>query len=73
MTDKETNIFKVRYLSGSHGNRHGGHKREAGCALPGEVFQSATEATAVARLRDGPAEVGNSHSKAHRPCRRAKR
>ena len=34
-------IFKVQYLYGRHGRRCGGHKREGGCALPGEVCRSA--------------------------------
>jgi hypothetical protein len=37
VADKKANIFKVRYLYGSHGRRCGGYKREGGCALPGEV------------------------------------
>ena len=37
MLDEKANIFKVRYLCGKHGRRCGGHKREGGCALPGEV------------------------------------
>jgi len=37
MMDEEATIFKVRYLYGNHGSRCGGHKREGGCALPGEV------------------------------------
>ena len=39
--DEEANIFKVPYLYGEHGRRYGGHKREGGGALPGEVCQSA--------------------------------
>ena len=42
MADKKANIFKVQYLYGSHGRKCGGHKREGGCALPGEVCQPAT-------------------------------
>jgi hypothetical protein len=37
MLDKEAIIFKVRYLYGKHDRKCGGHKREGGCALPGEV------------------------------------
>ena len=37
MLDEKAIIFKVRYLYGKHGRRYGGHKREGGCALPGEV------------------------------------
>ena len=29
--------FKAQILSGKHGRRCGGHKREGKCALPGEV------------------------------------
>ena len=41
MRDKEANIFKIRNLHGKHGRRCGGHKREGGCAIPGEVCQPA--------------------------------
>ena len=34
---EEAIIFKVQYLYGKLGCRCGGHKREGGCALPGEV------------------------------------
>jgi hypothetical protein len=37
--DEESNIFKVRYLHGGRGRRCGGHKREGGCALPGEAYR----------------------------------
>ena len=37
MLDEEANISKVRYLTGEHARRCGGHKREGGCALPGEA------------------------------------
>ena len=37
MLDKESNISKVRSLTGKHGCRCGGHKREGGSALPGEI------------------------------------
>ena len=35
--DEKANIFKVQYLYGKLGRRCGGHKREGGCALPGEI------------------------------------
>jgi len=35
--DEEANIFKVQYLYGKPGRICGGHKREGGCALPGEI------------------------------------
>ena len=41
MLDEKANIFKVRYLYGKHGRRCGGHKREGGGALPGEICRSA--------------------------------
>ena len=37
MSGEKANIFKARYLYGRHGCRCDGHKREGGCALPGEV------------------------------------
>jgi len=36
-SDEEANIFKVRYLYGRRVGICGGHKREGGRALPGEV------------------------------------
>jgi len=41
MLDEKAIIFKVRYLSGKHHRRCGGHKREGGSALPGEISQHA--------------------------------
>ena len=41
MPGEEANIFKARYLYGRHGRICGGHKREGGCALPGEICRSA--------------------------------
>jgi hypothetical protein len=35
--DEEANIFKVQYLYGKLERICGGHKREGGCAIPGEV------------------------------------
>ena len=37
MLDEKANLFKVRYLSGTHYRICGGHKREGGSALPGEI------------------------------------
>ncbi len=37
MPDEEAYISEVRYLTGRHGGRCGGHKRDGGCALPGEA------------------------------------
>jgi len=42
MLDEEANIFEVQYLSGRHGRKCGGHKREGGCAIPGEICRPAT-------------------------------
>jgi hypothetical protein len=41
MGDEGANKLEVRYLYGTHGSRCGGHKREGGSALPGEVCASA--------------------------------
>ena len=41
MLGEKANIFKARILSGKHGCRCGGHKREGERALPGEVCRSA--------------------------------
>jgi hypothetical protein len=43
MSDEEATRSKVRYLYGRHGRRCGGHKREGGCALPGEICLPAKE------------------------------
>ena len=37
MSDEKAMRFKVQYLYGRHGRKCGGHKREGGCALPGEI------------------------------------
>ena len=37
MAGKEANIFKARFLSGSHGRKCGGYTRDGECALPGEI------------------------------------
>ncbi len=54
MLDEEAIISKVRYLTGRHVRICGGHKREGGCALPGEVSWHAESATVVARRREVP-------------------
>src|SRR5208337_3120989 len=41
MRDERAKKLKVQYLYGTHGSRCSGHKREGGCALPGEVCLSA--------------------------------
>jgi hypothetical protein len=41
MPGEKANIFKVRYLYGRHDCICDGHKREGGCALPGEISQPA--------------------------------
>jgi hypothetical protein len=49
MSDEEANIFKVRYLYGRHARICGGHKREGGCALPGEVCLSVPQGLPTSR------------------------
>jgi len=41
MPGEESNISKAPNLHGRHGRICGGHKREGGCAIPGEVCPSA--------------------------------
>ena len=41
MLDEKANLFKVRYLSGKQERICGGHKREGGSELPGEICSSA--------------------------------
>jgi hypothetical protein len=41
MSGEEAHIFEARYLYGRHDCICDGHKREGGCALPGEVLLSA--------------------------------
>ena len=60
MPDEKAIIFKVRYLSGRHGRKCGGHKREGGCALPGEVCRSAS----CYRHREVLGRVGRSQPRA---------
>jgi hypothetical protein len=60
MLDEKAIIFKVRYLYGQHGRICGGHKREGGCALPGEICQSALRC----RHRKVPGWVGRSQPRA---------
>ena len=43
MPGKKAIIFKALYVTGRHGRRCGGHKREGSCALPGEIHCSATK------------------------------
>jgi len=57
---EEANIFKARYLHGRPGRRCGGHKREGGCALPGEVCRSAQ----CYRRREASGRVGRSQPRA---------
>jgi hypothetical protein len=60
MLDEEANIFKVRYLYGRYGRICGGHKREGGSALPGEICRSAL----CYRHRKVPGGVGRSQLRA---------
>jgi len=61
--DEKSILFKVRYLYGKHSRRCGGHKREGGCALPGEVCRFAVSANDIERCRDGSTEVSRGHSR----------
>jgi len=60
MPDEEANIFKVRNLYGRHGRKCGGHKREGGCAIPGEVCQPALSYC----RREAVGRVGRSQQRA---------
>ena len=42
MRDEKANVFKVPFLSGTHGRRSDGQKREGKSALPGEVCRPAS-------------------------------
>jgi hypothetical protein len=67
--DEEANIFKVQYLYGKLERICGGHKREGGCAIPGEVCNFAMSNRAE-RRREEVAEVSRGHSSSFRPERR---
>src|SRR3989442_7980551 len=56
MLDEKANRFKVQYLYGEHVCKCGGHKREGGCALPGEICQLVT----YYRHREGTGRVSRS-------------
>ena len=56
MPGEEAIISKAQYLYGRHGRICGGHKREGGCALPGEICQSAL----CYRHREVPGWIGRS-------------
>lgn len=60
MPDKKANIFEVQYLSGRQGRKCGGHKREGGCVIPGEIWWSAT----CYRGREAPGGIARSQQKA---------
>ena len=61
MPDEKAHIFKVRNLYGRHGRICGGHKREGGCALPGEVCLPALGY----RCREVTGWVGRSQPRAY--------
>jgi hypothetical protein len=64
MSDEKANVFKVQYLYGRHGRICGGHKREGGCALPGEISpicQCVLSASRGAEM--GRREVSRGHSR----------
>jgi len=68
MLGEEANIFEARYLYGKHGCICDGHKREGGCALPGEVLSPALAALPKSRgCRDKRQEVSRGHSRRTRP------
>jgi hypothetical protein len=52
MLDERAYRLKVRYLSGKHGSRCGGHKREGMCALPGEICPPVSIAWELPTSRD---------------------
>ena len=58
--DEEANIFKVQYLYGKLVRRCGGHKREGGSAIPGEICQLVT----YYRYREVTGRVGRSQPRA---------
>ena len=58
--DEEANIFKVRYLYGKLGRICGGHKREGGCALPGEICNFVPTESGLRSLRGGGKKLQKS-------------
>ena len=62
MLGKEAIIFKALTLSGKHGRRCGGHKREGECALSGEVCQLEVSLSIFKRGCDELTEVSRGHS-----------
>ena len=68
MLGEEAIISKARNLSGKHGRKCDGHKREGKCALPGEVCLFVktknfwSKATVVVRRQEKHAEVSRGHS-----------
>ena len=61
MPGEEANIFEAQYLYGRHGCRCDGHKREGGCALPGEVLSSALKRY---RSREAEGQMARSQQRA---------
>ena len=43
MLGKEATISKAQNLSGKHGRKCDGHKREGKCAIPGEICPESTQ------------------------------
>ncbi len=60
MLGEKANIFKARILSGKHGCKCGGHKREGERALPGEVCRPALSYY----RREAVGRVGRSQQRA---------
>ena len=68
MPDEKANIFKVRYLYGRYVRICGRHKREGGCALPGEVSMFVSHygeymTTVTETLPEEHGEVSRRHSR----------
>jgi hypothetical protein len=57
---KEAKISETQYLHGKHGRICDGHKRESGCALPGEICRPAL----CYRRREASGRDGRSQPRA---------
>ena len=66
MLGEESIISKAQNLSGKHGRRCGGYKREGKCALPGEVCPAVYTVSrrggrnGLRELKDSPTAVQKS-------------
>jgi hypothetical protein len=61
VSGEKANIFKAQSLSGRRGRICGGHKREGGCVIPGEVSSAA--AHGYSRREEGAGEVSRGRSR----------